>query len=134
MLIMDVETICDKIKDSFDSVVRQPAKTIPGILLMCSFAQRPGLSSLISTAKIISDLSRRGIPTDDMPDGQPNYTRKLVNSIVEEVYRAIKEDMNIQIGMDTGAVNVSVVGGNAGGAVTSYGTNVGICRGGGIPQ
>ena len=132
--IMNINSICNTIRTTFESVVRSPAKTIPVILLVCSFARRPGLSVIVSTAKIIEALSKKGIPTDNLPDGQPNFTNKLVHGIVTEVYRAIKEDMNIQVGLGPASINIMANGSNAGGPVVSTGFNVGWASGGGIAQ
>lgn len=91
---------------------RKPAPIIPKILMWCSLAKRPGLSCLASTAAIISSQSSFGAPTQaNFEDGTPNMMNRLINQIVCEVYRAIREDMNTQVSIGPGQIT-SVMGSN----------------------
>jgi hypothetical protein len=95
--MMDIKNIADSIKKLFDTTLRKPANIIPGIIMLCSLAKRPGLSALISFSNIVQELAKQGIPTEPLPDGTPNIMNKLIYSVVKETYRAIKEDSNVQI-------------------------------------
>lgn len=132
MLIMDVSSICDSIRQVYDKAVRTPHPKYPPILVWCSYLTRPGLSVTISVGNIIQSLSKKGIPTEDGADGQPNFTNKLVHSVVSEIYRAMKEDFYIQTASGPGSVQVTTTGSNAGGMVVGMGPNVNVIDGGAI--
>lgn len=132
--MLGLETITNSIKNLFNSSLRSPAKIIPGIILICSLARRPGLSCLISFGNIIQEMDKNGIPTDNLPDGTPNLMNKMVKSVVCEVFRALKEDANIQVGIAPGTVNIMATGGNAGGPVTVLGSNINVATGNALLQ
>lgn len=129
--MIGIETITSSIKNMFDTTLRKPANVISSIVLACALAKRPGLSCLLSFGNIIQDISKKGIPTEPLPDGTPNLMNQMINSIVCEIYRGIKEDANIQISLPPGTIKVVANGGNAGGPVTAIGDNInyGSCNG-----
>jgi hypothetical protein len=107
-----IENICKNIQ-SFLKSTRSPAPIIPQILMSCSLMKRPGLSCLESSSRIIASQAEFGAPTaDKFPDGTPNMMNKLIKNIVCEVYRAIKEDMNIQVVIPPGSLPLSNGGTN----------------------
>ena len=115
---MGIQQICNSIKNYFKNV-RKEYPVLPGILIVCSMAKRPGLSVLQSTSNIVNDLSKLGIPTGAMPDGSANLTVAFAYANTNEIFRAIKQDMSSQGAIQPGSVNVVVAG--AGGGT---GTNV----------
>lgn len=127
--MIGIENILSSIKDTFSSSLRKPANIISGIILICGLARRPGLSCILSTGNIIQEVSKAGIPTDNLPDGTPNLMNQMINSIVCEVYRALKEDANVQVAIAPGSINVMATGGNAGGPVTCVGPNINFATG-----
>ena len=130
---MTIADISNQIKDLFD-VSRQPAPEIPGMLMTVGCAQKPGLSSKASLGNIVRVLDQHEIPTDPMPDGTENKTVQVVLAIVEEIYRAIKEDANIQVAHAPGAITIMASGANAGGPVVSQGININFSKGQAIVQ
>lgn len=80
--------------------------------------KRPGMSAIHSTANIIKDLSKLGIPTGPMPDGSPNMTVAVMFSSTKENQRTLKEDASIQVGIQPGTMAITGFGANAGGPVT----------------
>lgn len=104
---MGIEQICNSIKNLF-SAARVPAKQISRILLVCAMIKRPGLSAIRSTANIVKDLSKLGIPTGQMPDGSPNLTVGFVYSNVKENHRALRFDASVQVGTQVGSQMVQV--------------------------
>lgn len=92
---MGIEQICKSITKFFNNA-RPPFPQINGILLACSMIRRPGLSTIQSTANIIKDLNRLGIPTGPMPDGSTNLTVASVFAAITEIQRSLKEDAFIQ--------------------------------------
>lgn len=123
--MQSIRSITNRIKDLFNSALRAPANIINPLLIVCSALRRPGLSVIISCANIIADLEKQGIPTGPNPDGSPNLTNVMVCSITSEIFRALKEDCNIQIGIGPGNI---VIGGVGGGTNANHVKGVGILQ------
>jgi hypothetical protein len=104
------------------------------MLMAIGCTQKPGLSTVVSTGNIVKALSKHGIPTEAMSDGSENKTVALVIAIVEEVYRAIKEDANIQVAHMPGAISVLSTGANSAGPVVSQGININFSKGNAVIQ
>lgn len=130
---MNIADISNAIKSLFN-VTRQPAPEIPGALMAIGCTQKPGLSTIVSTGNIVKALNAHGIPTDPLPDGSENKTVALVIAVVEEVYRAIREDANIQVAHMPGAITILATGANSGGPVVSNGININFSKGQAIIQ
>lgn len=120
---MTIAKICDAIKTLF-TVNKKPVQLMSNALLLCSALKRPGLSTILSVANIVKDLEKLGIPTGPMPDGSPNLTVAMTYAIVNEVYRAMREDAVTQSVIGPGSLRITVTGANAGGPFTAVGTNV----------
>lgn len=110
---MGVEQITNQINQHLDNINKVATKNIsvPAILLLCAAMNKPGLSTLKSTTNICVALENLGIPTGDNPDGSPNLIVKAVNAIVDEIYRAMKEDASVKTAIRPGAVNIVGVNG-----------------------
>lgn len=106
------------------SALRKPANVISTIIMLCALVKRPGLSCMMSTSNILQNIAKQGCPTGPMPDGSPNLMNAAISEIVCEIFRALKEDANIQIGIPPGSLTINANGGNAGGPVTCVGTNI----------
>lgn len=119
---MGIEQICKTITNFFDNL-RPPFPQLSRILLVCSMIRRPGLSTIQSVSNIVKDLNRLGIPTGPMPDGSANLTVAFTFASTKEIYRGIKKDMSIQVGIQPGTMSSVGFGGNAGGPVTVVSTN-----------
>lgn len=117
-----IQKICQSIENLMTSI-RPPANIIPGIIMICSLAKRPGLSTIISVGNIITDLAQKGFKTSKNPDGSANRTNLLVESVVSEVYRALKNDMNTQVAFEPGSMAFTGTGTNSGGPVIVNGVN-----------
>lgn len=130
---MTIADISNRIKSLF-SITRSPAPEIPGMLMAVGCTQKPGLSTVVSTGNIVKALSKHGIPTDPMPDGSENKTVALVIAVVEEIFRAMREDANVQVAHTPGAISVLTTGANAGGPVVSQGININFSKGQAIVQ
>jgi hypothetical protein len=130
---MNIADISNTIKSLFN-ITRQPAPEVPGMLMAIGCSQKPGLSTVISTGNIVKALNKHNIPTDPLPDGSENKTVALVIAIVEEVYRAIREDANVQVAHMPGAISVLSTGANSAGPVVSQGININFSKGQAIIQ
>lgn len=132
--MLGIESVTNAIRDLFNNKLRKAANVIPGIIMLCSLAKRPGLSTLISFGNIIQEISKEGIPTEPLPDGTPNMMNKMIHAVIKETFRALKEDANIQVAIAPGSINVVATGGNAGGPVTVTGPNINIATGNALLQ
>lgn len=121
--MIGIEQICNIIQGLFNNV-RKPFPQISRILLTSSMQERPGLSKYQSIANVTKELTKMGIPTGPMPDGSPNLTVAFAAANTEEMFRAIKHDMSIQVGMAPGSMEIMAQGANAGGPVIVRGTNL----------
>ncbi len=130
---MTIADISNSIKSLFN-ITRQPAPEIPGMLMAIGCTQKPGLSTIVSTGNIVKAISKHGIPTDPMPDGSENKTVAYTIAVVEEIFRAIREDANIQVAHSPGAISVLTTGANSGGPVVSQGININFSKGQAIVQ
>ena len=84
---------------------------------------RPGLSSEVLSATIISRFPEIGIPTGPLAGGATNVMENFVKVLCEEMIDSIQNDMRVDIALDAGAT-VNAVGGNAGGPVSVVGSTV----------
>ena len=121
--MIGIEQICNTIQRLFNNI-RKPFPQISRILLTSSMQNRPGLSKYQSIANVTKELSKMGIPTGPMPDGSPNLTVAFAAANTDEMFRAIKHDMSIQVGMAPGSMEIMAQGANAGGPVIVRGTNL----------
>lgn len=102
---MSIETICDTIKKLFDNA-RPPFPQLNTVLMACSLIKRPGMSLLTSTANVVADLEKLGIPTGVMPDGSINLSVAQWAAGLKEIQRFIREDMNSQLSIIPGSINI----------------------------
>jgi hypothetical protein len=120
---MGIQQICQTITNFFNNV-RSPFPQLSRLLLVCSMIRRPGLSVIQSTANIVKDLNKLGIPTGPMPNGSANMTVGVMFASTKEIYRAMKQDASVQVGFQPGSMMVTAFGGNAGGPITVQGMNM----------
>lgn len=130
---MTITDISNALKELFN-ITRQPAPEIPGMLMAIGCMQKPGLSTAVSIGNIVKRLNKHSIPTDPLPDGTENKTVQFALAIVDEVYRAIREDANIQIAYAPGSISILATGANAAGPVVSQGININFSKGQGVVQ
>lgn len=102
---MGIEQICKTIENFFKNI-RPPFPQVNRLLLVCSMIKRPGLSVIQSSANIVKDLNKLGIPTGPMPDGSANLTVGLVFASTKEIYRGIKKDASLQVGFAPASLNI----------------------------
>ena len=104
---MGISQICESIKNFFKTT-RPPVQQLPRMLLVCSLIKRPGLSTIVSVSNIVKDLNMMGIPTGPMPDGSPNLTVAHAYAVTKEIFRALKLDAVVQVGIGPAALNIQV--------------------------
>ena len=119
---MGIEQICQTIGNFFNNV-RPPFPQLSRLLLVCSMIRRPGLSVIQSVANITKDLNKLGIPTGSMPDGSPNLTVAFAFANTKEIYRGIKNDASVQVGIQPASMMLTAFGANGGGPIVVQGMN-----------
>lgn len=126
---MNISSICNGLQSVIKNITRPPFPSFSGLIMGCSLAKRPGLSTIMSTTNIIKNLGKYGIKTDDMADGEPNFLNDYTKEVVEEIYRALREDAKIQVTMSPGSIMSIGTGGNAGGPVVVNSNNINYATG-----
>lgn len=126
-----VQTISDAIDSAFN-FIRPKLIAIPPLIMICSIAQRPGLSAMNIVANIIRRQPEAGAYTGVMPDGSPNIMERMYVVIVEEVLREIRMNARVDLVISPGAITSFGSGANAGGPVTIFSTNTNPVTGYGI--
>lgn len=120
---MSIDSVCNAISKAIDKA-RVPAMNIPSILLLCTAVSRPGLSSMVTTAKIIRRLAAEGIPVGAAADGTPNMWQPAIFATVDEIFHAIKFDAKIQVTNPIGGVQSLGIGSNGGGPMVVHSFNI----------
>ena len=121
--MISIPVINQAIQRAFTNILK-PAQAIPSILMICSLLKRPGLSVLKSTATIIANQAKFGAPTGNLPTGEANMMNGLINIIVDEVYRSLREDAKITLAIAPKSITVQTTGSNSGGPMVSIGANI----------
>lgn len=120
---MKTDKIIEKITKSLKGI-KTPAQVLPPFLLKCVSATRPGLSVYRTVTNIIEDNAKCGIPTGKNPDGTDNLINQYTYNIVNNIFKAMKNDAMVQSSIGSNTVMVQAMGGNAGGPVTCTGYNI----------
>tara|TARA_B100000927_G_C16475536_1_gene473242 strand:+ start:7277 stop:7714 length:438 start_codon:yes stop_codon:yes gene_type:complete len=108
-------------KSSFGS---EPLPQIPPPLLMVGAKLKPGLSARNLAAKTISKLEQQGIPmTDDIFGGEQNKFSLFVLTMSQQMINEIQTNMKIDAVIPPGSIQITAVGGNAGGPIVVQGAN-----------
>lgn len=126
---MGIIELCQTIQNTITNYTRKPFMALSGLIMVCSLAKRPGLSTILSTANIIKNIAAEGIKTDQMDDGERNFLNVYTKAVVSEIFRALQDDANVQIALGPGAMMSVGTGGNAGGPVVVTSNNVNYVKG-----
>ena len=84
---------------------------------------KPGISTILTTAKIVSELGKNGFPTGPNEDGSTNMFNQYTKIMVDNIFTELKDNMQVQVSLPYGAVPIIGFGANGGGAVTVHGFN-----------
>ncbi len=130
---MTLSTIVDSITTTLDSS-KMPVNILPPLLLKCTALNRPGLSAYKIASQIIQNNKALGIPVEDNPDGSANLINQYTYNVVKCIVDAIKNDASVQVAIPMQSLLIQATGGNAGGPVTVFGSNLLDSIGNGIMQ
>lgn len=130
--MISVKSISQTLKSVIDAAIRVPVQGISNIILLCGLMKRPGLSTLLSLAKIAQKMSEKGLPTEPNADGTPNQMLQFAGIVIDEVYRALREDAKISIVISPGTISIKGVAVGPSGSAVVEATNDNIPDGNGI--
>lgn len=130
---MTVESIFKLINKLFEKK-RKPAPKVPAMLITVGAGARPGLSTIQSSGNIVKKMNEMGFDTGAAPDGTQNMGVALAVAVVEEVFRALREDAKVQISIAPGESMIYTSGANAGGPLIGIGSNMNFVAGEGVIQ
>jgi hypothetical protein len=118
-------------KSSFGS---EQAPQIPPPLLLVGAKFKPGMSARNLAAQTISKLEQQGIPmTDDIFGGEQNKFAAAIFTVSDEIVAEIQNNARFDGALAPGSVQITAVGGNAGGPIIVQGGNTTITPfGGGV--
>ena len=120
---MDIESVVETINTVLDSV-DIAANSVPPFLLKCSSMDRSGLSAYKIATKVIEQNKLVGIPTEPNQDGSENLINLYTYNIAKAIVDALQNDASVQIAIPMESLMIQANGANAGGAVTTIGTNI----------
>ncbi len=130
---MTVEQIFKAIIKLFERK-RKPAPKVPSILITLGTEARPGLSTIQSSGNIVKKMNEMGFDTGAAPDGTQNMGVALAVAVVEEIFRALREDARVEVSIAPGKSLIYTNGANAGGPLIGVGSNMNHIAGEGIIQ
>jgi hypothetical protein len=117
------------------SLMQKPAQTIPPFLLLAGAELRPGMSGRDLAANVISRMeSDAGIPMGDIFGDGPNAISSAMLIQAQEQISHIQTKAKVTTVIKPGAVQITAVGGNAGGPIVVQGSNVSLTQNSGILQ
>lgn len=112
-----------KVIDSVMATARKGFTLLPSIILFCSAIKKPGISSILTVAKVISELGHYGFPTGPNEDGSINMFNQYTKIMVENIFSEIRDNLQVQVSVPYGSIPMIGFGANGGGAVTVHGFN-----------
>lgn len=134
MFNMDFNNI-DDVVDGIDKTinVKTPSFKIPTPVIALGSANKSGLSAIKIASRIIARKPEAGIPVGTLPSGEASSDDIMINIIVEEIVKAIQQEMIVDVAIPPGTT-VSSAGMSPSGPVTTIGSTITFTKGYGVAQ
>jgi hypothetical protein len=117
------------------SMMQKPAQNVPPFLLLVGAELRPGMSARDLAANVISRMeSDAGIPMGNIFGDGPNAMASAALIQAQEQISHIQTKAKVNTVIKPGAIQITAVGGNAGGPIVVQGANVSLTQNTGILQ
>lgn len=116
---------------NLSSVGGPPA--VPTPLIMVGVPLRSGLSPTKIATKIISRKPEAGLPVGALPSGGVNPDEIMERIRIEEIVKALLEDMIISVAIPPG-ITLTAAGVSAAGPVSVFGSTITITKAYGVAQ
>jgi hypothetical protein len=127
----------DAIIGGFDKILKLSSvggvPTIPAPLILVGVAKRPGLSPTKIASRIIARKSEAGLPVGVLPSGGVSPDEIMERIRVEEIIRAIQQDMIITVAIPPG-ITITAAGISPTGPVSVFGSTIYYAKGYGVAQ
>ncbi len=104
---MNFSSVIQSISSALN-VARIKLQPIPGLLMLCTSGRRPGLSSILASAKIFSEMNESEF--DDV-------LKKFIYNLVDKIKLGIQDDAVCLIVIPPGELKYTLTGGNVFGPV-----------------
>ena len=109
------------------------ATSMPTPLIMVGTPIRSGLSPTKIATEIIKRKSEAGLPVGALPSGAANPDEIMERIRIEEIVKAILEDMIISVAIPPG-ITMTAAGVSAAGPVSVFGSTITITKAYGVAQ
>jgi len=106
---------------------------VPTPLVLVGVPLRAGLSPTKIASKIIARKSEAGLPVGALPSGAINPDEIMERIRIEEIVKAIQQDMIISVAVPPG-ITLTAAGISAAGPVTVFGSTIIYTKGYGVAQ
>jgi hypothetical protein len=106
---------------------------VPTPLILVGVPQRSGLSPTKIASRIISRKSEAGLPVGALPSGETNPDEIMERIRIEEIIKAIQQEMIISIAVPPG-ITLTAAGTSPSGPVTVFGSTITFIKGYGVAQ
>ena len=127
----------ESILSAFNRILRIQTRgtptNVPTPLILFGANQRPGLSPTTIASRIITRKSEAGLPVGALPSGGVAPDEIMERIRVEEIIRAIQQEMVITVAIPPGTV-VNAAGASPAGPVNVVGSTITLTRGFGVAQ
>ena len=104
---MNISSVIQTVSSAIDSV-RGALAPIPGTLMLCTCARRPGFSSILTSAKIYADMHQ---------NENDEILKKFVMNVVDKLKNNLHDDAACWVVIPPGALKFILTGSNAMGPV-----------------
>lgn len=117
------------------NMMQKPTQNVPPFLLLAGAELRPGMSARDLAANVISRMeSDAGIPMGDIFGDGPNAIASAMLIQAQEQVSHIQTKAKVNTVLKPGSIQITAVGGNAGGPIVVQGSNTSITQNTGILQ
>lgn len=106
---------------------------IPTPLILVGVPLRTGLSPIKIASRIIARKSEAGLPVGSLPSGGINPDEIMERIRIEEIVKAIQQDMIISVGVPPG-ITLTAAGISPTGPVSVFGSTITFTKGYGVAQ
>lgn len=106
---------------------------VPTPLMLVGVPLRAGLSPTKIASRIIARKSEAGLPVGALPSGAVNPDEVMERIRIEEIVKAIQQDMIISVAVPPG-ITVTAAGISAAGPVSVFGSTITFTKGYGVAQ
>jgi len=106
---------------------------VPTPLMLVGVPLRPGLSPTKIASRIIARKSEAGLPVGALPSGGNNPDEIMERIRVEEIVKAIQQDMIISVAVPPG-ITLTAAGISPTGPVSVFGSTITFTKGYGVAQ